>query len=370
MPGNFRGHAEPIMRYAIVSDIHANLPAWKAVLKDIRAHGADEILCLGDTVGYGPMPRPVLDDVHENIHQMVIGNHDAVVCGRFNENNFTESARRVIQWTRDQLTDEAVSLFSDLPTDIVGENFAAAHAEIADPERFGYIEEEEMARETFMATNETMIFVGHTHLAGIFIMDAQTGSIYSHHAADFSAAPDMRYIVNVGSVGDPRDRDDIRSCYCLYDVEEKEVTYRRVPFDLSTYRLGLRQSGLSIYPYFLSSVDGHPEVIPTQDWKPRIVVRPTRSSGGIRLPRGHLARVAASPAGTGADQTIPQYISDPVEEAKVKEELARKHKAFLSRSRDEYTRAQKEKKDLVAKLKSMQEAALARRQHEKKGKAG
>lgn len=350
--------AEQAMRYAIVSDIHANLPAWKAVLRDIKSNGADEIICLGDVVGYGPMPSAVLDEVHEHTHQMVIGNHDAVVCGRFDECNFNESARKVIQWTRDQLSDDAVSYFSSLPTDLVGDGFAAAHAEIADPERFGYIEDEQMARESFIACDATMIFVGHTHLASIYIMDTQTDAIYQHHSADFSAATDMRYIVNVGSVGDPRDRDDIRACYCLYDVETKEVTYRRVPFDLATYRLGLKQSGLSIYPYFLSSIDGHPEVIPVQDWKPKVVVRPTRSQAGIRLSRHHLARVAMPGSGDGEVTACPAASS---ETDVTKDEVIRKHKAFIAREREDLAKSQKEKQDLATRLRSMQQAALARR---------
>ncbi|MEI6808510.1 MAG: metallophosphoesterase family protein [bacterium] len=347
------------MRYAIVSDIHANLPAWKAVLRDIKLNGADEIICLGDVVGYGPMPRAVLDDVHEHIDQMVIGNHDAVVCGRFDENNFTESARKIIQWTRDQLSDEAVSLFSSLPSDLAGDGFAAAHAEIADPERFGYIEDEQMARESFIASDATMIFVGHTHLASIFIQDILTGSIYQHHSVDFSAATDMRYIVNVGSVGDPRDRDDIRACYCLYDVESKEVTYRRVPFDLATYRLGLKQSGLSIYPYFLSSVDGHPEVIPVQDWKPKIVVRPTRSPAGIKLSRSHLARVTMPGAAN------PNILCTTSTDEKKKHALVRKHKGFIARERQDLADAHREKQELAAKLTSMQKSALARRRNKR-----
>lgn len=349
------------MRYAIVSDIHANLPAWKAVLRDIRANGADQIICLGDVVGYGPMPRPVLDDVNEHVAHMVIGNHDAVVCGRFDENCFSETARAVIQWTRDQLSHEAVALFSELPTDIYGDDFVAAHAEIADPERFGYVEDETMARECFQSSDTTMIFLGHTHHASIYIQDSQTGAIYHHQAADFSAATDMRYIVNVGSVGDPRDRDDIRACYCLYDLEAKEVTYRRVPFDLAAYRLSLKQSGLAIYPYFLSSVDGHPEVIPVQDWKPKIVVRPTRQAAGIKVSRADLSRVSTFPQ-AGEERGDDGAYTD----SSSKQELARKHKAFVVRSRHELFRAHKEKQELAAKLRAAQQAAIARRQQEQR----
>ncbi|MEI6970413.1 MAG: metallophosphoesterase family protein [bacterium] len=337
------------MRYAIVSDIHANLPAWKAVLRDIRANGADEIICLGDVVGYGPMPRPVLDDVRENVTHSIIGNHDAVVGGRYDEDDFSDSARAVIQWTRSQLPAEAAEYFAQLPTDISGDSFVAAHAEIGDPERFGYIEDESMARESFAACDATMIFVGHTHHAGIYIMDTVGNAVHPHAAADFSAAPGMRYIVNVGSVGDPRDRDDIRSCYCLYDIDTNEVTYRRVPFDLAAYRLSLKQSGLSIYPYFLSSVDGHPEVIPIQDWKPRIVVRHARNTASVTLHNsGNAIAGIVSPV-TGAPH-----------DRLSREELLRRQQAALVKSRENNARAERDKLDLAAKLRAAQQAALAR----------
>jgi len=197
-------------------------------------------------------------------------------------------------------------------------------------------------------------------------MDTADGSIYPHPAADFSAVDGMRYIVNVGSVGDPRDRDDIRACYCLFDDESLEITYRHVPFDLAAYRLSLKQSGLSIYPYFLSSIDGHPEVIPTQDWKPRIsVVRPARATSGMKLTRGAITHSDPPESTPPPDAIDPLDNEEQVrllaEAARRKEEIDRKHKAFLAKSRSELDKAHKEKQRLAAKLKAIQEAAIARR---------
>ena len=98
------------MRYAIVSDIHANLQAWQAVLKDIKKKDVDAILCLGDVVGYGPDPAAVLDSCYEECSYFILGNHDAVIGKRLDSNLFNDSAKYIIEWTKNQLTDQAESL--------------------------------------------------------------------------------------------------------------------------------------------------------------------------------------------------------------------------------------------------------------------
>ena len=208
------------MLYAIVSDIHSNLRAWYSVLADIEEHRPDSILCLGDVVGYGPMPAEVLESVCEHVDELVIGNHDAVVAGRCSADSFHDSARRVIDWTRDQLSDDVIDFFAGLPAELDGDGFTVAHAELGNPERFDYIDDEEMARETLNACNSHVIFVGHTHHAGIFAWDMEQDDVTLHDPTDFAALPDMRYIVNVGSVGDPR-TDDLRASYGMNLTDEK-----------------------------------------------------------------------------------------------------------------------------------------------------
>ena len=93
------------MRYAIVSDIHSNRQAWDAVLKDIRSQGVDDILCLGDVVGYGPCPAEVLEDLYSHCDNFVLGNHDAVIGNRMDSDLFNDEAKYLIEWTREQLSD-------------------------------------------------------------------------------------------------------------------------------------------------------------------------------------------------------------------------------------------------------------------------
>ncbi len=239
------------MRFALVSDIHANRQAWTAVLRDIRRIGVDGIFCLGDVVGYGPMPEVVLEGVCEAVNELVLGNHDAVIGGRLEENIFSEEAQQVIRWTRARLDPSAHDFLASLPAVVEGDHFLIAHGEVFDPERFGYIETETDAEENFNADPAPLIFVGNTHYPGIFVQDLRTRSIRSITAADFAAQPGMRYIVNVGSVGDPRDG-TMEACYCLYDDTVHRVCFRRVPFDVDGYRNDLLDRGLGIVPSFLA----------------------------------------------------------------------------------------------------------------------
>ncbi|MCK5849995.1 MAG: metallophosphoesterase family protein [Kiritimatiellae bacterium] len=239
------------MIYAIVSDIHANLQAWHAVLDDMQKYGPDSILCLGDIVGYGPMPAQVLESVCDNVDEIVIGNHDAVVCGRSDSENFNDNAKRVIDWTKNQLSNEAYDFLSGLAAELDGDTFSMAHAELGDPERFDYVESEEMARETLAATDKPIVFIGHTHTSAIFVMDQENDHVLYHQPSNFALLPDMRYIVNVGSVGDPRSA-DLRAHYCIYDSDTKEVFFRHVPFDIDAYRADMNSTTLPVPPFFMT----------------------------------------------------------------------------------------------------------------------
>ncbi len=221
------------MRYAILSDLHANRPALKAVLADIASNGIGEIICLGDVVGYGPNPAEVLEIAYAKIHHFILGNHDAVIAGKLSSEIFNDNARRLIDWTYNSLDRKAVKFFSSLPLDAKGGNFRCAHGEFANPGRFGYIFESGEALEAFNACKEQILFAGHSHVPGIFVM----GNSRTPHwldPMDFGIEDEKRYIVNVGSVGQPRD-DGIRACYCIYDTEKKDILFKKIAFDIEEY---------------------------------------------------------------------------------------------------------------------------------------
>lgn len=230
------------MRYAIVSDLHANLQAWNAVLLDIRSNRADHIISLGDVVGYGPSPAEVLQSVHENIHSFVMGNHDAVICGKLEDTRFNPQAQAAIRRTRQQLGERALPFLASFPLLLDGGTFLCAHGDFSAPEAFNYILGEEDAAESWKAVHHPLLFVGHTHEPALYVVGA-TGTPYSIQPQDFELEPGKRFLVNAGSVGCPRDS-DARASYCLYDTETRAVFWRRIPYDLDALRKEYERQGL------------------------------------------------------------------------------------------------------------------------------
>jgi len=222
------------MRYAFVSDIHGNLPAWNTVLADLAVHRVDRIVCLGDVVGYGPQPAECLRGVYAHVHQMVLGNHDAVVAGRMSAESFNDRARRMIEWTQTRLGENARALFSSLPLVLRGPGFRCTHGDFADPAVFNYVRTEEDARANFAAVPEQLLFCGHTHEAAVFLT-GESGNVYKIEPQDFELEEGKRYLVNVGSVGSARDGDP-RASYVIYDEERRGVYFHRVPFDFEAFR--------------------------------------------------------------------------------------------------------------------------------------
>ncbi len=238
------------MRYAIISDIHANQQAWKATLLDIRSLGSDGILCLGDLVGYGPAPAAVLESIYENVDHVVLGNHDAAVCGRMDPCHFNDGARRIVDWTRHQLNEDALAFLQQLPLTLKAGQFACSHGDMAEPGRFNYVIDPADALPSWKCDPSPMIFVGHSHDPAIFVT-GPSGTPHRVAPQDFMMEENKRYIVNVGSVGQPRDG-DARVSYCLFDTEEKTITWRRLPFDLDAYRADMQAANLdTATSYFL-----------------------------------------------------------------------------------------------------------------------
>ena len=230
------------MRYAIVSDLHANLPAWKAVLADLTSLGAERIVCLGDVVGYGPQPNEVLASVYRHVDALVMGNHDAVVCGKLTPERFNRQARVMIEWSTERISRKGKGFLASAALTLRGEGFSCVHGELGLPGAFHYLVEPEDTMPTWEATDDPLVFVGHSHRAGLFVRGA-SGVPHPLPAEDFVLEEGKRYIVNVGSVGYPRDGDS-RASYCLYDVEEQVVRFRRVPFDYETLRQAVQAAGL------------------------------------------------------------------------------------------------------------------------------
>lgn len=237
------------MRYALVSDIHANWPAWCAVRDDLRAQQADAVVCLGDVVGYGPSPQRVLADVRQCCDQLLLGNHEAAALGRLDLSIFNDSARRAAEWTATQLDDESKAFLNQLPMVAEDEDLLFVHADPVAPEAWGYVETCKDAEAGFAATTQRLIFVGHTHIPEVFAQRA-SGEVALLPPSDLALEAGVRYLVNVGSSGEPRDG-TTQATYCLYDSATQRLEFRRVAFDLPALRAELQRQPQLDLPWFL-----------------------------------------------------------------------------------------------------------------------
>ena len=222
------------MRYAIISDVHANVAALRAVLTDAADEQVDKIICLGDVLGYGPEPVAALELVYRRAHVCLAGNHDDAVCGRFPVEDFTEFAAAAVARHRAAITHEAKDWLAHLPYTCEFEGFACAHGDFSGPQNFNYVLEAEDAVPSWEARTEQLLFVGHSHRPCIFVLGA-SGTPHRIDAADFTLEDGKRYIVNPGSVGYPRvSNGTCLSSYVIYDTSERSVKFRTIPFAVSS----------------------------------------------------------------------------------------------------------------------------------------
>ena len=222
------------MRYAVISDIHANMSALRAVLSDAAAQGADAVVCLGDVVGYGPLPKESLALVRRSAAIVLAGNHDDAVSGRQGSDDFIDLAGEAISRHREALNADELDWLRTLPYGCRLEGAIAAHGDFTAPKAFNYIDDEASATDNFNATDAQLMFVGHTHVPGIFLT-GRSGRVYRLGPRDFTLEDGKRYIVNPGSVGYPRESDGAcYSSYVLYDTAERTVCFRTLPFSVAS----------------------------------------------------------------------------------------------------------------------------------------
>ena len=243
------------MKRAIVSDIHGNIEALEAVLADIAQQTVDSIYCLGDIVGYGPNPRECIDRVL-SFDQSILGNHDQGAL--YDPEGFSSGAERAIFWTRDQLempngdpeqTAKRWRFLSELPRTVREGPFTFVHGSVRNP-LSEYVFPEDVHNpkklERLFAMIERYAFQGHTHVPGAFAWDQRR----MHQLRDetIRIEPGRRYLVNVGSVGQPRDGDP-RAAYLLIDEERGALTHVRLPYDVQAAMRRIQAAGL---PAFLA----------------------------------------------------------------------------------------------------------------------
>jgi len=219
------------VRTALLSDIHANLEALTAVLTEIERHKVDEVFSLGDVIGYGCNPVECLELIDKTCHIRLMGNHEYAVLGRVSTESYTSAARAATEWTQQVTTDRELAIMSDFLMDYEFENVLLVHASPFDPKEWHYILTPSEAADAFEKTDRRLCFHGHTHIPVIF--SENPGALPRRKSAhDFDPHPESRYLINVGSVGQPRDNDP-RACFLIYDTDEQSIEYHRVEYDIA-----------------------------------------------------------------------------------------------------------------------------------------
>ncbi len=234
------------MRFLILSDLHANWQALEAVLEDAKGD-YDGIVCCGDIVGYNPNPGEVLDWTRTNCSAMVRGNHDKAIAGIENLDWFNGVARASAEWTMHVLNPGQLEFLTELPAGPLElEHFHIWHGSPANEDEYIIAPSEALPR--FSAFDLPLAFFGHTHLqGGFFFKYGRVGNIPQVPANEtevtFMLEPDTLYMVNPGSVGQPRDRDP-RAAYALYNTATKLVTLRRKPYPMKETSELIKKAGL------------------------------------------------------------------------------------------------------------------------------
>jgi diadenosine tetraphosphatase ApaH/serine/threonine PP2A family protein phosphatase len=228
------------LRYGIFGDVHGNYDALAAVIDFLSAQGADVLLCTGDVVGYGAEPSRCIQTIRERCIVCLAGNHDHAACGKLDTEYFNIFARQVASWTREHLSDEEAAWLAGLPFICHFEEFTLAHGSAHGPEVFNYITTIFDAELTFECLDKPLLFYGHTHIPLAFF---DTVPMKYTVDQDIPVNPDGKTLVNVGSVGQPRDEDPRASC-ALYDGDSHMVHMHRVVYDVKSAGAKIIEAGL------------------------------------------------------------------------------------------------------------------------------
>lgn len=224
------------MRILVISDIHANYVAFDTVLKHAKGQW-DYVWCLGDVVGYGPMPNECVDTLRSLPHLCLAGNHDWAALDRLDIRTFNPDASRAVKWTKETLTDENTRWLQALPTTFVIGQYTLVHASPREP-IWEYILEPLVAALNFPHFETPICLVGHTHQPIIYEQLSESGETQVHKPRYFEPVnlTGHRMIVNPGSIGQPRDADP-RAAYAILDFEKGIFEHRRIEYDIvSTQR--------------------------------------------------------------------------------------------------------------------------------------
>lgn len=221
------------MSVAILSDIHGNAEALAAVLAEIAP--GDEVWCLGDIVGYGPNPNECVGAIAARARLCILGNHEVAALDGVGLEYFNDFAAEAIEWTQGVLRAEHRAYLNGLGYEIRADDFLLVHG--APVTYFEYILGIDDAEHAFAATDARLIFVGHSHVAEAYVLERDGGITHRHyqHGGKLALEPGLRYVINVGSVGQPRDLNPEAS-FVTFDRTAGTLVWRRIPYDVAAVR--------------------------------------------------------------------------------------------------------------------------------------
>jgi diadenosine tetraphosphatase ApaH/serine/threonine PP2A family protein phosphatase len=232
------------MRIGILGDVHGNLEALSAVIDAMRKDRIDEWVQVGDLVGYGPDPSICIDMVRDLGCFVCMGNHDAAVLGLLDTAYFNNFARAAIQWTRTRLRPGDFDYLSSLQLVVRRPDYTVVHGTLHMPEQFGYVISPVEAMDSLAHQQTKVCFVGHSHVPAIYLdRDGRAPQGVYQCETEISVAGHQRVLMNVGSVGQPRDEDP-RAAYGLFDTETMTASIQRVAYDIAGVQRKIRSAGL------------------------------------------------------------------------------------------------------------------------------
>ena len=234
------------MRYGIFSDVHSNLEALNVVIEAYQREDIGRYLCVGDIVGYATNPLECIQAVKSLNAVIVAGNHDWGSSGRLDLAYFAPIAKEALLWTQSNLSKVEVDFLSGLSLVYQEENFVLVHGTLDSPQEFYYLNGHKEAFETFAVLKKQICFVGHTHRPGVFV--ELEDNLFYKALGTLQLEEDKRYVINVGSVGQPRDGDP-RAAYVIYDTGKKTIELKRIAYDFTVTQKKILNAGL---PDFLA----------------------------------------------------------------------------------------------------------------------
>jgi diadenosine tetraphosphatase ApaH/serine/threonine PP2A family protein phosphatase len=234
------------LRVAALSDIHSNRQALEAVLAAIDEAEVDELWCLGDMVGYGADPDACTNLVRERCRVSLVGNHDLAVLGALDIATFSEGAAAAVEWTRENVNEETLDFLASLDPAGSRQGIGLFHASPRDP-IWEYVLSADQAEAGFEAMEERVGLIGHSHVALFFVdlSDARSGYAQGAQATDDAKIelPEGQWLLNPGSVGQPRDGDP-RAAWLELDTEVWAARWHRVDYDIDAAAAAIREAGL------------------------------------------------------------------------------------------------------------------------------